>query len=93
MTQKQIDELMNVKVERFTISNEAMQQIKNILKLEEQSVEELRETRNDVVMSLAEMKSEHRNNNNYDAFDNVMIHISGITAVIDEMLFEQGGLY
>ena len=88
-----IMKLMEVKVNKFTISKESMNEVKNILKLEGKDVDELMAIRNTIVKIFDDMAHDAREENDYNTFDKVRIHMSSIVAVIDNKLFEMGALY
>lgn len=88
-----IMKLMEVKVDRFTISKESMNEVENILKLEGKDADELTAIRNTIVKTFDDMAHDAREENDYNTFDKVRIHMSSIVAVIDNKLFEIGAIY
>ena len=86
-------ELMNVEIGDMFVSNEAMEQIENILELEEKSAEELTAIRNTVVRTIAEEFVKPMDEaKNYKEAIRYETKMSGITAVIDNRLWNMGAM-
>lgn len=86
-----LDELMKVPIDRYTVSKSSMDKIKDLLKLDELNEEiELRAVRNAVVDRLYNKMEECDSKNDIDSSFDIHLHISGITAVIDNELWKRG---
>lgn len=86
-----INNVMNVEIDEFFITNESIKQIRNILNLDGKSVDELRAIRNTIVRTIAEMRDRAFEENNYECFRNLSTKMSGITCAIDGVIWENGG--
>lgn len=83
-------DLMEVPIDRYTVSKLSMDKIRQLLKLDEIETEEgLRAVRNAVVRRLHSMEDEIGEDNVSDLWD-LHTKISGITAVIDNELWKRG---
>ena len=80
-----LDELMEVSIDEFTISNESMQKVRDLLKLDEVTGElELRAIRNAIVDRLHDMIEKDDSN-----WRKINTQMSGLTAVIDNELWNK----
>ena len=85
-----LPELMDVSIDRFTVSKNSEDKIRTLLDLENlDTEEELRAVRNAVVRRLSDMQ-DRLGENNFDAVWHLQTQISGITAVIDNELWKRG---
>lgn len=85
--------LLEVKVERFTICDDSIAQIKAILGIDDKTdEEELRAVRNGVVDTFGEKAQQFRFINNeafYRVYEEYQNHLSAITAVIDNIIYSR----
>lgn len=85
-----IYDLLEVPIDRFTVSKNSMDKIRTLLDLENIEDEEgLRAVRNAVVRRLGKMQDEIGEDNFNDLW-HLQTQISGITAVIDNELWKRG---
>ena len=85
-----IYDLLEVPIDRFTVSKNSMDKISQLLDLDSVDTEEgLRAIRNAVVRRLGSMKNEIGEDNIKELF-HLSTQISGITAVIDNELWKRG---
>ena len=87
----EVAKLVDLKIERVWIDKSQIESVKKILNLEGKSIEELRETRNSVVKTFFDFIDYYREEKMYVKYDEYMATMSGTTATIDSMIFEQGG--
>lgn len=85
--------LMEVKIDKYTISRDSMNKISEILSLEEKDAEQLIAIRNWLTKIFSEVSAEAREDNDWELFDKIRLYANGITAVIDSKLFEMDALY
>lgn len=85
--------LMEVKIDKYTISKESMNKISEILSLEEKDAEQLIAIRNGLVKVFSDVLAEAREGNDWELFDKIRPYATGITAVIDSKLFAMDALY
>ena len=90
LTQEQKDMMTSLKVGKLFIEKEQIKEVQEKLNLIELDEIELRAMRNSVVEYLSDKKAEERNGKecNWDRFDQLSNNISGITAVIDQRMFQ-----
>ena len=81
------DQLMEVPIDEFTVSNESMNKIRELLKLDEVSKElELRAIRNAIVDRIHDLIEKDDSN-----WKKLSTQMSGLTAVIDNELWKKFG--
>lgn len=86
-----LEELMEVPVDRFTVSKNSEDKIRTLLGLDELEGEmELRAVRNAVVDRIGEMINEAAEVDDTEVMFSCQQQISGITAVIDNELWKRG---
>ncbi len=79
----QIQKLLDLKIGRRFIEKEQIEEVKKILKLEEKSIIDLRRTRNTIVRELTrDIEKEKETEEKWNT-------MSGVTAVIDDMIYKQ----
>ena len=89
-----IIKLMEVEIDEFFISEEAMNKVKEILKLDGKDTEELTAIRNSVVKMIDNWYiTPAIDDNLYGEYRKYQTSLSGITATIDHELFKMGALY
>lgn len=81
----QIQKLLDLKIGRRFIEKEQIEEVKKILKLEEKSIINLRRTRNTIVRELTRDIEKEEDEEKWST-------MSGVTAVIDDMIYRQGGM-
>ena len=93
ITTDQMVKLQEVEINRFVISKESMDKVAEILELNGKDPKELTAVRNTIVKFYSDKADEAREAFDWDEFDANHIRMSGITAVIDNILFNMGALY
>lgn len=81
----QIQKLLDLKIGRIFIEKEQIEEVKKILKLEEKNIIDLRRTRNTIVRELTRDIEKEEDEEKWST-------MSGVTAVIDDMIYRQGGM-
>lgn len=81
----QIQKLLDLKIGRRFIEKEQIEEVKKILKLEEKSIIDLRRTRNTIIRELTRDIEKEKDEEKWNT-------MSGVTAVIDDMIYRQGGM-
>jgi len=77
----------SIEVDSMFITDEQVKQVKSVLMLEGKSLEELNEIRNSVVKHLGDKSSAARAANDWKSFDKFHNAMSGITYVIDSLIY------
>lgn len=81
----QFQKLLDLKIGRIFIEKEQIEEVKKILKLEEKNIIDLRRTRNTIVRELTRDIEKEEDEEKWST-------MSGVTAVIDDMIYRQGGM-
>ena len=89
--QEVVDKVLNVEIDLVFVSNESARQIVDILELDGKDDDELRAIRNTMVRTIADMEQEAIDNDDKDLFFELSTKMSGITCVIDNMIWKYGG--
>lgn len=89
--QEVMSKVLDVEIDLVFVSNESARQIVDILKLNGKDEDELRAIRNTIVRTIADMEQEAIDNNNKDLFFELSTKMSGITCVIDNMIWKYCG--
>ncbi len=91
LTEIQLEQLSNMKIDKHFISAADIEKVTDILDLDNLNTEEdLRAVRNSVVRYFMD---ESDTSSDYDLYSQRQTTMSGIVAVIDSKLFEKGYLY
>lgn len=85
------NKVMDVEIDEVFVSNESVKQIVEILELENKDEDELRATRNSIVRIIADMEEQAISHNDEKLFSELSTKMSGITCVIDNMMWKIGG--
>lgn len=85
------NKVMDVEIDEVFISNESIRQIVNILELEGKDEDELRSIRNTIVRIIADMEEQAISCKDERLFRELSTKMSGITCVIDNMIWKIGG--
>lgn len=86
--------VLDVEIDKFFVSEEAIEEIKSILNLEEKTAEELTAIRNTMVRTINdEFIDPAIADNDYKEYDKYSTKLSGITAVIDHQLYRMGEIW
>ena len=80
----QFQKLLDLRIGRHFIEPEQIEGVKKILKLEEKNILDLRRIRNTIVRDFTK--------NNRSEIEDCWNTMSGVTAVIDDMIYRQGGM-
>lgn len=89
--QEVMNKVLDVEIDLVFVSNESARQIVDILELNNKSEDELRAIRNTMVRTIADMEQEAIDNDDKDLFFELSTKMSGITCVIDNMIWRYGG--
>ena len=93
LSYRQVKKLVDMEIGAHIITKAQCDEVKEILELDEiNDVEELRAVRNSVVMYLGDYEEIYGEFDSNKSFQ-IMTNISGITAVIDDKMFNLGGIY
>lgn len=85
------NKVMDVEIGEVFVSNESVKQIVEILELENKDEDELRATRNSIVRIIADMEEQAISYKDEKLFNELSTKMSGITCVIDNMIWKIGG--
>lgn len=89
--QEVMTKVLDVEIDLVFVSNESARQIVDILELNDKDEDELRAIRNTMVRTISDMEQEAIDNNDKDLFFELSTKMSGITCVIDNMIWKYGG--
>lgn len=85
------NKVMDVEIDEVFVSNESVKQIVKILELENKDEDELRATRNSIVRIITDMEEQAVSYKDEKLFNELSTKMSGITCVIDNMIWKIGG--
>lgn len=87
LTNNQRHYILHAGIGDMIVTGEQVEKIKYVLNLDGRPREELTAVRNSVVMTLSNASRVARFVENWERFDEINNNMSGITAVIDSMLY------
>lgn len=90
LTQENINFLKSLHIGEEFVSQDEVTEIEDAFDLKAKDEDELRSIRNSVVRFYADIKSEARKNYDWFTFDMMHNNMSGVTAVIDNILYGWG---
>ena len=93
--ESQLDKIANLNIDRHVINADQIEVIRNSLKLDNMSIDELRVIRNSVVKLFGEKEDKYyeygKKTKSYEEFDKYHNAMSGTVAVIDHIIWKKGG--
>ena len=89
--QNVIDRVLEVEIEEVFVSAKAVREVRAILELDDKTIDEMRAIRNTIVRTIADMEQKAIDNNDKKLFSELATKMSGITCVIDNIIWRCGG--